>query len=151
MRQIGRVTATPSSFTPLPLALPPAGAPPYAVTTPTFRFRALASLAGHAQLGGAREVALAMYLMARLADDCRPSKALPPATRCERAGAARTWLGNIALPNAVRSPLCRLAEATEGELPGVAIALIAAAAAARPYLDEAARLELERLVCALSA
>ena len=41
-------------------------APPYALTPTTFRFRALAALAGRAPLGGGRETALASYVVARL-------------------------------------------------------------------------------------
>jgi hypothetical protein len=122
----------------------PAG-PPYALTSPSFRFRALASLAGRAPLGGAREVVLATYLVARLVDDCRPSKALPSATRTSRSAAAHNWLANTALPSAVRTALVRLVEATEGDRTTVTSALPAVLAAADTYLDEAARLELERL------
>src|SRR5690349_12491010 len=60
--QIGRVNGSQGFFAPT--------APPYALSSPAFRFRALAVLAGRAPLGGQREVALATYLAARLADDC---------------------------------------------------------------------------------
>lgn len=146
-RQIGRVNATPSDSAAAPFS--PA-APPYAVTTPTFRFRALASLAGRAPLGGTREVVLATYLVARLVDDCRPSKALLPAIRGERSNAARSWLANTTLPAPVRVALTRLAESTEGELAVVAGVLAGAMTATAPYLDDAARRDLERLARAIT-
>ena len=142
------MTATQSFFLTAPLPQPIA--PPYALTTPAFRFRALASLAGRAPLGGAREVVLATYLVARLTDDCRASKELPQATRMTRANAARSWLASIVLPGPVRSALTRLVETTEGEIAGVATALSAVIVAAGPYLDDGGRTELERLGRALA-
>jgi len=44
-------------------------APPYALAPTSFRFPALAALAGRAPLGGQREVVLAAYVVARLAHD----------------------------------------------------------------------------------
>jgi hypothetical protein len=129
------------------LAQPPAA--PYALAAPNFRFRALASLAGHAPLGGAREVVLAIYLVARLVDDCRSTRALSYAVRAARASAARSWLANTALPTGIRTTLARLAAATEGELSGVSTALAAAIQTTTPFLDTAARLELERLARAI--
>lgn len=129
--------------------VPQPAAPPYALATPTFRFRALASLAGRAPLGGGREVALATYLVARLVDDCRQVKALAPEMRAARSSAARSWLANTALPAPVRAPLARLAEATEVEVPELASALDAVITATAPYLDGSARLELERLARAI--
>ena len=146
---IGRVSATPKD---LPFAsFSQSVAPPYVLAAPAFRFRALATLAGCAPLGGAREVVLATYLLARLADDCRESKALPAATRGSRAAAARNWLASTALPAPVRPALMRLAEATEGDRAGVSAALADVIAATSPYLDDPARLELERLACALAS
>lgn len=147
MTSIGRVNVAPSDSPFAPRSQP--AAPPYALTMPTFRFRALAALAGRAPLGGPREVVLATYLLARLVDDCRPARELPQETRAARSSAARNWLANTALPPAVRSPLIRLAEATEGEVSGIAIALGTAIVATTSYLDDAARFELERLAQAI--
>src|SRR5438046_767099 len=97
------VTITHASFSP---------APPYALSSPAFRFRALASLAGRAPLGGQREVALATFLVARLVDDCLPESELAPAARRERSAAARGWLASVALPGPVRAPLTKLADLT---------------------------------------
>ena len=120
-------------------------APPYALATPVFRFRALASLASRSSLGGPREVTLATYLIARLVDDCLPDKALPPAAREERAAGARAWLANIALPAAVRAALSRLAAATGGDPATIGEALTSVISAVDAYLDPASRAELARL------
>ena len=66
--------------------------PPYALATTTFRFAALAALAGRAPLGGQREVALATYLAARLAQDVLPERGVPQTSRAERAVGAKSWL-----------------------------------------------------------
>jgi hypothetical protein len=123
--------------------------PPYALATPTFRFRALGSLAGRAAIGGPREVALATYLVARLVDDCQPSKMLPAPARAERAAAARTWLAGVALPTAIRSALAKLVDATAGDPAQLSAPLSAVMSAIDSFLDSASRLELERLSSAL--
>lgn len=134
--QIGRVTAQSS---------PISATPPYALATPYFRFRALASLAARAPLGGPREVVLATYLVARLVDDCLPEKELPAAARVERSTSARGWLANVALPTAVRASLNRLAEATGGDVSNLKPALTSVITIVDSYLDAPSRLELSRL------
>ena len=119
--------------------------PPYALSTPTFRFRALEKLAGRSALGGPREVLLATYLVARLVDDCLPEKELPADARAERSAGARGWLANVALPTAVRASLIRLADATGGDLSEIGTALTNAKSAIDSYLDASSRAELGRL------
>ena len=128
----------------------PPTAPPYGLSTPIFRFRALASLAGRAPLGGPREVALATYLVARLVDDCLPTRELPLDARAERSSAARNWLSSVALPATVRVALTRLAEVTGAEAADIAAALASAISATSTYLDAGARLELDRLAQGLA-
>jgi len=123
--------------------------PPYALAITTFRFRALAALAGRAQLGGQREVALASYLAARLADDARSADGLPQPERAERAHAARAWLAGMALPANLRVPFARLLDATAGERPALSAALDGVIALAGEYLDPPARSELGQLAQAL--
>ena len=125
--------------------------PRYVLATPSFRFRALASLAGRAALGGPREVALATYVAARLAHDCLPSRALPPSIRVTRAGFARTWMSSLSLPAPIRTALSRLTESTESELEAVSTALRVVITETTTYLDAAARTELERLASMLDA
>jgi hypothetical protein len=139
LRQIARVIVVPNTL------------PPYGLAAPSFRFRALASLAARASLGGPREVVLATYLCARLAHDCHPTRLLPSGVRSARAVAARAWLSSMSLPAVVRAALTRLADATEEDVPRVAPSLQAVIAATDTYLDAGARSELERLAAALGA
>jgi uncharacterized membrane protein len=126
-------------------------APPYALAPTTFRFRALAALAGRAPLGGGRETALASFVVARLAVGCLAASTIPVADRGTRASAARTWLASLALPAPVRAPLVKVIESTRQENRGaVAAALVTAADVAASYLDGPALAELRALAAELS-
>jgi hypothetical protein len=125
--------------------------PPYGLAPTPFRFPALAALAGRAPLGGRREVALATYLAARLADDVLAENGLVAAVRAERAATARNWLSTVALPAPIRQPLARLIEASAGDAPGTSQALRAVIAVTAEFLDRAARLEVEKLAETLEA
>jgi hypothetical protein len=125
--------------------------PPYAVPATSFRFAALATLAGKAPLGGRREVALAVYLAARLADDTLPDRGVSGEARAERAAHAKSWLSSMALAAPVRSALARLIEATANGPTATATALPAVVTATGGQLDTKARAELDRLNAALSA
>lgn len=126
-------------------------APPYALTPTTFRFRAIAALAGRAPLGGGRETALAAYVVARLAVGCLPGSNLPLEDRTNRAAAARTWLASLALPVPVRAPLVKVIESTRHDSrPAVAAALVTAADVAASYLDGPAVAELRELAAQLT-
>ena len=125
-------------------------APPYALAPTTFRFRALAALAGRAPLGGGRETALASYVVARLAVACLPESALPLEDRTVRAAAARTWLASLALPVPVRAPLVKVIESTRHESrQAVAAAIVTVADVAASYLDGPALVELRALAMEL--
>ena len=119
--------------------------PPYALAPTPFRFPALASLAGRAALGGDREVALATYLAARLADDAQADRGLSEEVRAERAASAKTWLSTLSLAAAIRTSLARLVEASGADPRGIAPALRAVLAATMSRLDQASRAELGRL------
>jgi hypothetical protein len=125
---------------------------PYALPAPVFRFRHLAACAGRAPLGGAREVALACFVAARLASDCCDGTLdLDDETRAARCSGARGWLGTIAIPAPVRAPVSKLADASvRGD--GVALAplVLALAKAAESFLDGPSRGELESLAASLS-
>ena len=123
--------------------------PPYALSPTAFRFAALASLAGRAPLGGHREVALAVYMVARLAQDVLPERGLTTATRAERAGSAKNWLSTLALPAAVRPAMARLVDASSGARAGVSDALRNVIAVTDSFLDAGARSELDQLAAAL--
>jgi hypothetical protein len=126
----------------------PASLLPYALPTPIFRFRHLASLAGRAPIGGAREVALACFVAARLVSDCcDPELALDERSRLARCTGAKAWLGTIAIPAPVRTPVARCADAsTDADRQQMAPLVSALATAAAAFLDPAARAELDALV-----
>ena len=127
-------------------------APPFSLSTPAFRFRALASLAGRAPLGGEREMALASLMAARLADAVLLEVPLSAPARVSRAAGARLWCSTLTLPAAARIPLARVVDASElGERVQLAEALAAFAAIAGPLIDAPSRAELGDLVTALRA
>ena len=130
----------------------PVTLPPYALPAPVFHFRHLATLAGRAPIGGVREVALACFVAARLANDCcDPLLALDEESRAARCAGAKGWLGSIAIPAPVRTPVAKLAEASaNGHPEGMAPLVDALARAADSFLDPAAKAELEALAARLT-
>ena len=127
--------------------------PPYALAAPSFPFPHLAALAGRAQIGGAREVALACFVAARLAADCAvTSPDLGEPGRSARSLGAKGWLSTLALPPAVRATLLRCVETTaEGSPAAVSRELWELAQAGASYLDAGSRSELDALTAALRA
>src|ERR1051325_8158414 len=107
----------------------PVAQPPYALSAMSFRFGALASLVGRAPLGGRREVAMALYLAARLAQDALPEREIAEAARRDRASHAKQWLSTLPLPAGVRPSLSALIDASAGE-PAAASKCLRAAIAA---------------------
>lgn len=99
--------------------LPPVIAlPPYALTPPTFRFRALVALAERLPLGGDRELVLATFVSARLLWDWSVADAVTPASQA-RAMGARQWLQSMSLSAATRGVFQQLADAAgHGDRPG---------------------------------
>jgi len=126
--------------------------PPYALSAPVFKFRHLATLAGRAPIGGAREVALACFVAARLASDCcDPALDLDEQARAARCAGAKLWLGTIAIPSPVRTPVAKLAEATAVANPATMAPLVSALTrAAESFLDAASRSELDQLAARLA-
>jgi len=127
--------------------------PPHALAAPVFAFRHLAALAARAPIGGAREVALACFVAARLASDQMDVADLPEIGRATRSAGAKSWLGTLALPAPVRAPLVRCMELS-GQPEGGGAALSAAVGAlgevAGSYLDHLSRAELAALAAALA-
>jgi hypothetical protein len=120
--------------------------------TLSFRFAALASLAGRAPIGGQREVALAAYVVARLAQDAGSPRPFPAAVRESRAVAARNWLAAVNLPQTVRPLLLKLIDRTVTDSPaetGAAVRSVIAGTA--NFLSGAARGELTDLAEALES
>jgi hypothetical protein len=120
---------------------------PYALSTPSFPFRHLAALAGRAPIGGAREVALACFMAARLAAERRPSSPeLSDEARQARGAAARSWLGTLTLPAAVRTPLAKCIESSaRGSVTALARDVAAVRSACVSFLDASSRAELDAL------
>ena len=124
--------------------------PPYALTSPVFRFRHLAALAGRAPIGGAREVALACFVAARLAADCYEHASEEPNGRAERCAGAKAWLGTLAVPATVRGPVARCAELSiSGSAAALVSELLALSLAAQGFLDPPSRAELDTLAATL--
>ncbi|MEP6617855.1 MAG: hypothetical protein ABJE47_01020 [bacterium] len=128
----------------------PHSLPPFALAVPVFRFRSLANLAGRAPIGGAREVALACFVAARLVAECSGAQSEDAAARVARSAGAKAWLGTLALPTSIRAPVTRCAELSVGAnhvAAGKEIAGLAAAAA--PFLDAPSKAELDALAALL--
>jgi len=121
---------------------------PHALEPIAFRFPALAELAGRAQIGGRREVALAAFVAAKLARDCYADAPLSDAARAERAGGAKSWMSTLNLPATVRPALTRLLDATGRSRP-IADEFAAVVSAVHSFLDGPAQRELERLAVTL--
>lgn len=124
--------------------------PPFAVAPTSFRFPGLAALAGRAPLGGQREVALAVYLVARLAQDTLPDRGLSEGTRTERSAAAKAWLSGLALPSPVRNSLARAVEASSGSPIAAGEAVRDVTAVTATYLDSNSKMELDQLAGTLT-
>lgn len=123
---------------------------PFALAAPSFRFRHLAHLAGRAPIGGAREVALACFVAARLAHECTRDLNEDQEARAARCAGAKAWLGTLALPVAVRTPFIRCADlSVDGPPAPVAKEVAALAIAAATYLDPQSRVELDALTASL--
>ena len=86
-------------------------APPYALETPVFRFKAIVSHAGRASLGGDREIALACFAVARLALGMLPPYMLAPGEAAMRVANTRQWLSSISLPTASRAACSAVTDA----------------------------------------
>lgn len=132
-----------------PVPHPVASQPPFALATPAFRHRALASLAARAPIGPAREVALAWFVCARLIDGAIGEPRLSGSTRAARTAAARSWLATAGLPAACRLSLAKVMDAcgAEGDADHrvIARAVADALGATSDHLDAPARAELEPL------
>lgn len=126
---------------------------PYALSRPSFLFRHLAMQAGLAPIGGAREVVLGCFMAARLAAERGPSGLeLTEEARQVRAAAAKSWLGTLTLPAAVRTPLAKCLESSaRGTVAAVARDVATMRSACATYLDAGSRAELDALVAGLTA
>jgi hypothetical protein len=119
---------------------------PYALAPTDFPLPALAAMAGHAPLGGPRELALACFVVCRLVVELRSESALTPEQWRTRIHGGRHWLGSTAIAGAVKSSLTRLLDALAGgDRRAVSESLAGVIAVTAIRLEPAARLELGRL------
>jgi hypothetical protein len=125
--------------------------PPYALDTPGFAFAAIATFAARAPLGGPREIALAAFVTARIADDVVAGRMLPDPSRRSRAASARRWLSTLAIAEPTRRAFVDLATATEGDAQTTAAALRRVIEVTASVLDLPSRSDLERLARELDA
>ncbi len=124
----------------------PTTLPPFALAPPVFRFRHLAALAGRAPIGGAREVALACFVVARLAAERVPAHDEDQPRNTTRSVAAKAWLGTLALPTPVRGSASRCAElGVNGDRATLSREVRGLVLAASGYLDGKSRAELDSL------
>jgi len=90
---------------------------------------------------------MATLVAARLAATAHGPAGLSEAARCERAAAARHWLGALTLPAAVRGAMTQVVDATaKGEADLLAVTLANVIGVTAPHLDRKARSELEQLI-----
>jgi hypothetical protein len=127
------------------------GQPPrFALVTPRFRFRALASFAGRASIGGEREVALACLVAGRLAAAMLEPFDLTPADAKARSMCAKQWIASLSLPAGFRTALAEIPDAVaSGNRARAASALSTACQRSEGNLDEASVAELRMLVTEL--
>jgi uncharacterized iron-regulated protein len=118
---------------------------PYALDTPGFAFAAIATFAARAPLGGPREIALAAFVTARIADDVCADRRLPDTDRHSRAASARRWLATLAIAEPIRRAFVDLASATEADAQTTAAALRRVIDVTASVLDVPSRSDLERL------
>ena len=125
--------------------------PPFALSSPEFRFKALAAHAGRAALGGDREVALACFAVARLAAGILPPFMLSPGDMASRVANTKQWLASLTLPNQARTAAAHAIDSIGGnDRPAVVAALSSMLEVAVAQLDQASTAEMHELMGALS-
>jgi len=121
--------------------------PPFALAAPFFRFKALASHAGRAALGGDREVALACFVAARLAVSLLPPYLLAPADSAARIASTRQWLASLALSSHARVAMVSVIDAVaSSNRRGAINALSGLIEVSVRQLDQASVAELHELM-----
>lgn len=119
---------------------------PYAVTPIPFRFVALARLAGSLPLGQGRESALAVLLVARLAQAALVG-GLVPAAMAKRAASGRKWLHSLCPDKVVCAATAAVCDAiTAGDPRAIERAMARVTEVTAPILTAAARAELTTIV-----
>ncbi len=126
--------------------------PRYTLTTPVFRFRALAALSARAPLGGDRETVLACLQLGRLCAGLLPPYSMSRELTVERIEQTKQWVSALAVPTGVRALTIGIIGALNAvDRSRAALSLADLMKAAAGQLDEASRLELETLRQELTA
>ena len=126
--------------------------PRFALATPVFRFRSLATLAGRAALGGDRETLLACLQIGRLCAGILRPYELSPETQAERIEGTKQWLASLAIPSGIRSTAFGIFGALAGQdRARTALAFEDLVKAAAAQLDEASRTELNQVIQELNS
>ncbi|MBA3343540.1 MAG: hypothetical protein H0T48_17120 [Gemmatimonadaceae bacterium] len=121
--------------------------PPFAIAPSRFRFRALASHAGRASLGGDREIALACFVASRLGAGLLPPFSFVAADAGRRAAGARQWLASLSMPPALKSAAGAAIDASaDGQDVVAAQALADLLLIASVHLDEGSFTEIRELI-----
>ena len=125
--------------------------PPYALSTPVFRLKALASHAGRAALGGDREVALACFAVARLALGLLPPFMLAPGDAALRITNTRQWLSSLNVPSSARAACTAVTDAVATNNKRMTVhAISGLIEASIRHLDQTSVAELHELMAALA-
>ena len=125
--------------------------PRFALTTPVFRFRALAALSARASLGGDRETVLTCLQLGRLCAGVLPPYEMTREQLVERTENTRQWLASLTVPSGIRSTAFGIFGALSGlDRVRCAEALTDLVKAASAQLDEGSRAELNALIQELS-
>ena len=129
------------------------GQPPrFTLTTPVFRFRALAALTARAPLGGDRETVLACLQLGRLCAGLLPPYTISRELTVERIEQTRQWVSALAMPTGIRAVAFSIFGALNGfDRSRAGLALADLVKAASGQLDEGSRSELETLRNELTA
>jgi len=129
------------------------GQPPrFTLTTPVFRFRALAALTARSSLGGDRETVLACLQLGRLCAGLLPPYTISRELTVERIEQTRQWVSALAVPTGIRAVAFSIFGALNGfDRSRAGLALADLVKAASGQLDEASRSELETLRQELTA
>jgi hypothetical protein len=123
------------------------GQPPrFTLTTPVFRFRAIAALTARSSLGGDRETILACLQLGRLCAGLLPPYSLSRELTVERIEQTRQWVSALAVPTGIRAVAFSIFGALNGfDRSRAALAIADLVKAAYGQLDEASRVELDTL------
>ena len=123
--------------------------PPYSLDKFAFSFPALALCAGSAQLGGDRDLDLAVFQVARLAVGLLAPVELDLAAVTARAERAQLWLSGLTMPQPARMALVRVIDATVAGPDHTALAIGELAQTVVGHIDAPSQQALSNLVTRL--